>query len=102
MKLQKSSLFAAVIGASIFSAFLVPKANAVGLRPIDSFSFEGTNPLTSVVNGYTDLQGRGNDIELESRVRPIPEPSTWVGGALVFVALAYTQRRRFAKIFRRA
>ena len=100
MKLRKCSLFAAVVGASIFTAFLVPKANAGGLGPIDSFNFEGTSPLTSVVNSYTDLQGRGNDIE--AAVRPIPEPSTWVGGALVFAALAYTQRRRFAKIFRRA
>ena len=100
MKLQKCSLFGAVVGVSILTAFLVPRANAVGLKPIEYFNFEGTSPLTSVVNGYTDLQGGGNDIQL--LVRPIPEPSTWVGGALVFAALAYTQRRRFTQILRRA
>jgi len=31
-----------------------------------------------------------------------PEPSTWLGGALVFAALAYTQRRRFARMLRHA
>ena len=103
MKLQKCSLFGAVVGVSILTAFLVPRANAVGLKPIEYFNFEGTSPLTSVVNGYTDLQGGGNDIELavqDSRV--VPEPSTWVGGALVFAALASTQRRRFAQMLRRA
>ncbi len=100
MKLQKCSLLGAVVGVSILTAFLVPRANAVGLKPIEYFNFEGTSPLTSVVNGYTDLQGGGKDIKL--LVRPIPEPSTWVGGALVFAALAYTQRRRFAQMLRRA
>ena len=56
-------------------------------------------------------QGGGNDIELAvESVRPAPEPSTWVGGALGSVALAYTQRRRlcsrrlseFAQMLRRA
>jgi hypothetical protein len=42
----------------------------------------------------------GNDIELT--VTAVPEPTTWVGGALAFVALAYWQRRRFAQILRRA
>jgi autotransporter-associated beta strand protein len=31
-----------------------------------------------------------------------PEPSTWLGGALVFAALAYTQRRRFTRLLKRA
>jgi hypothetical protein len=101
MKLRKCSLIGAVVGASILTVFIVPKANAIGPRPIDYFNFEGTSPLTSVVNSYTDLQGRGSDIEA-AVIRPIPEPSTWVGGALVFAALVYTQRRRLAKIFRRA
>jgi hypothetical protein len=99
MKLQKCSLLGAV-GALILMTFIVPRANAVGLKPIGYFNFEGTSPLTSVVNGYTDLQGGGNDIEL--LVRPIPEPSTWVGGALAVAFVAYTQRRRFARILRRA
>jgi hypothetical protein len=101
MKLQKCSLLGTVVGASILTTFLVPRANAVGLKPIEYFNFEGTSPLTSVVNGYTDLQGGGSDIQLNV-VAAVPEPSTWVGGALTFAALAYTQRRRFARILRRA
>jgi hypothetical protein len=30
-------------------------------------------------------------------VNPVPEPSTWIGGALALLAVGYTQRRRFAK-----
>jgi hypothetical protein len=48
-------------------------------------------------------QGGGNDIELAvESVRPVPEPSTWAGGALAFAVIAYTQRRRLAQILRRA
>jgi len=53
---------------------------------------------------FYDANGAGgrNDIELSvTAVRPVPEPSTWVGGALAFAALAYTQRRRFARMLRR-
>jgi fibronectin-binding autotransporter adhesin len=35
----------------------------------------------------------GNDIVLT--VTAVPEPSTWIGGALALAALGYTQRRRF-------
>lgn len=37
--------------------------------------------------------GDGNDIVLT--VTAVPEPSTWIGGALALAALGYTQRRRF-------
>ena len=40
--------------------------------------------------------------EDQLHVRPVPEPSTWVAGALAFAALAYTQRRRFTRMLRRA
>jgi hypothetical protein len=47
--------------------------------------------------------GDGNDVVLTATVvAPAPEPSTWVGGALVFAALAYTQRRRLARLLRKA
>jgi autotransporter-associated beta strand protein len=39
--------------------------------------------------------GDGNDIVLT--VTAVPEPSTWIGGALALVALGYTQRRRFLR-----
>ena len=34
----------------------------------------------------------------QSVVTVVPEPSTWIGGALAVVALAYTQRRRLKKL----
>jgi autotransporter-associated beta strand protein len=41
--------------------------------------------------------GDGNDVVLTS-VTAVPEPSTWIGGALAVAALAYTQRRRLRKV----
>jgi hypothetical protein len=35
--------------------------------------------------------------DMDIQLVPIPEPSTWIGGALVFAALAFTQRRRLRK-----
>ena len=70
MKLQKFSLFAAVAGTLMLTTALVPKANAVVLRPIEYFNFEAAGtavydngPLlsTNPFNGYTFLQG-GNAI----------------------------------------
>ena len=39
--------------------------------------------------------GDGNDIVLTAIA--VPEPSTWVGGALALAALGFTQRRRFVR-----
>ena len=41
--------------------------------------------------------GSGNDVVLAVA----PEPSTWIGGALAVVALAYLQRRRLAGLLKR-
>ena len=41
--------------------------------------------------------GSGNDVVLTPLV-VVPEPSTWIGGALAVAALAYTQRRRLRKV----
>jgi hypothetical protein len=51
---------------------------------------------------FDDANGRGggNDIEL-SVISAVPEPSTWVAGALACAALAFTQRRRFAQLPRK-
>jgi autotransporter-associated beta strand protein len=48
--------------------------------------------------------GDGNDVTLRatSVVACVPEPSTWIGGALAVAALAYTQRRRVARLLKRA
>jgi len=42
----------------------------------------------------------GNDVVLT--VEPVPEPSTWVAGALAFAAIPYMQRRRFTRLLKRA
>ena len=51
--------------------------------------FEFVNGLPS---GYTLVY---HDMDLQ--LVPIPEPATWIGGALVLGALVFTQRRRFRR-----
>jgi hypothetical protein len=41
--------------------------------------------------------GTGNDVVLTTLV-VVPEPSTWIGGALAGAAVAYMQRRRLRKV----
>ena len=41
--------------------------------------------------------GNGNDIVLTVVQAAVPEPSTWLGGALAIAGLAFTQRRRLRK-----
>ena len=44
----------------------------------------------------------GNDIVLTVvQAAPVPEPSTWIGGALAIAGLAFTQRRRLRKLIAR-
>ena len=62
-----------------------------GLAEGDTFTSHGD---TFQIFYDASDQGGGNDIELSVVSAPTPEPSTWVAGALVFAALAYTQRRR--------
>ena len=45
--------------------------------------------------------GDGNDIVLTVVAAPVPEPSTWMGGALAIAGLAFTQRRRLRKLIAR-
>ena len=42
--------------------------------------------------------GNGNDIVLTVIAAPVPEPGTWVGGALAIAGLAFTQRRKLRKM----
>ena len=42
--------------------------------------------------------GNGNDIVLLVVAAPVPEPSTWIGGALAIAGLAFTQHRRLRKL----
>ena len=45
---------------------------------------------------YTGLTG--NDIVLTVVQTAVPEPSTWIGGALAIVGFGFTQRRRLRKL----
>ena len=45
--------------------------------------------------------GTGNDIVLTVVQAAVPEPSTWIGGALAIAGLAFTQRRRLRKLIAR-
>ena len=47
------------------------------------------------------IGGDGNDIVLTVAQAPVPEPSTWIGGALAIAGLAFTQRRRLRKLIAR-
>jgi autotransporter-associated beta strand protein len=42
--------------------------------------------------------GDGNDIVLTVVAAPVPEPSTWMGGALAIAGLAFTQRRKLREL----
>jgi hypothetical protein len=54
--------------------------------------------ISYIANG----QGDNNDISLHVDSVTVPEPSTWVAGALMVAFVAYTQRRRFTQLLRRA
>jgi hypothetical protein len=59
-----------------------------------------TSAQLSDIIFYSDAgitQIAGATIQLaDGEVVPVPEPSTWVAGALALAAVGYTQRRRFA------
>lgn len=50
----------------------------------------------ALIGGSAEAIAYGNLYELV----PVPEPSTWVAGALAFLAVGYTQRRRLSQILR--
>ena len=83
--------------------FIVESTGAVtgtftGLADGTTFTQDG---VTFTIDYYPS-GALGGNVELTvDRVTAVPEPSTWVGGVLGFVALAYWQRRRFAQMLRR-
>jgi fibronectin-binding autotransporter adhesin len=99
--------------ASIGGSNLLLTVNA-SLSVTDTFDIlttTGTAPTgeftqgSSIVYGsYTFsinyTAGDGNDIRLT--VTEVPEPSTWIIGALALAALLYTQRRHLARSLKRA
>ena len=78
--------------------------NGTGQSIVGQFA-QGTSTTQS---GYTfsidyfangDKGAKGNDILLT--VTGVPEPSTWIGGALAVAALAFMQRRHLARCAKR-
>jgi autotransporter-associated beta strand protein len=67
-----------------------------------SGTFEDAPTGTDLINGYywivSYTGGDGNDFVLTA----VPEPSTWVAGALALAAVGYTQRRRFGQLLKLA
>lgn len=58
-------------------------------------SINGTFNTAPAFAGYQYIYG-STTLEL-SPLTPVPEPSTWLAGALALLAAGYTQRRRFAR-----
>jgi len=81
--------------------FIVESTGAVtgtfaGLADGTTFTQDG---VTFTIDYYPS-GALGGNVELTvDSVTAVPEPTTWVGGVLGFVALAYWQRRRFTQMF---
>jgi autotransporter-associated beta strand protein len=78
-----------------------------GLANGDTFTADGvTFQIFYNANGGAAPLGPavGNDIELSVVSTAVPEPTTWIGGALgfPFIVFVYIQRRRRAQMLRRA
>jgi fibronectin-binding autotransporter adhesin len=79
---------------TIGQTFLILDKTAAGAI---SGTFAQGGTVTSGPNVFSIdyIGGDGNDIVLT--VTAVPEPSTWIGGALALAALGYAQRRRFLR-----
>ena len=58
-------------------------------------SHTGTFDTAAAFAGYQYIYG-ATSLEL-TPLTPVPEPATWLAGALALLAVGYTQRKRFAK-----
>lgn len=54
--------------------------------------------VVNLPSGYNLVYNLG---ELDLVATPVPEPATWLGGALALAAVGFTQRRRFAQLVTR-
>jgi autotransporter-associated beta strand protein len=72
-------------------------------QPITGQFAQGSNVTGSdgTVFSVSYTGGNGNDIVLTVTAAPAPEPSTWIGGALAIVGLAFTQRCRLRNLMAR-
>ena len=79
----------------------------IGLRtsggPISGQFAQGNSVVGSdgTVFSVDYTGGDDNDIVLTVTAAPVPEPSTWMGGALAMAGLAFTQRRKLRKVLAR-
>jgi autotransporter-associated beta strand protein len=108
-RIQVNGLIAAVTIAGSNLVVTVGTTLSVGqtftiLDKVGAGAITGTFAQGSTVVGsdgtvfsvsYTG--GDGNDIVL-TVLAPVPESSTWIGGALAVAGLAFTQRRRLRKL----
>ena len=84
---------------SVGQTFLIGLRNAK--QPITGQFAQGGTVTGSdgTVFSVSYTGGNGNDIVLTVvQASAVPEPSTWIGGALAIAGLAFTQRRRLRKL----
>ena len=72
-----------------------------GVGPTQLSQIQFIDPVGFAAGTYSAIFAATNLNEIVPGV-PIPEPSTWIGGALALAAIALTQRRRFSRLLRRA
>ena len=61
--------------------------------------------MAGSMTAFSNFGALGGNVELTvDRVAPVPEPTTWIGGALgiPFIVFVYFQRRRRAQMLRPA
>ena len=83
---------------SVGQTFTILLKNSAGL--VTGTFAQGSTVMGSdgTVFSINYTGGDGNDIVLTVTAAPVPEPSTWIGGALAIAGLAFTQRRRLRKM----
>jgi len=67
-----------------------------GLSSLNTSSWTISNPGWS---GTFTLDGTGN---IDLTLTAVPEPSTWIGGALALLAVGCTQRKRVTRFLKHA
>jgi autotransporter-associated beta strand protein len=86
--------------SSIFDRLTVTQLATATLSRYQIVTYTGTLTgifdTTSLPSGYSLDYSIPNEIDL---VAPVPEPATWFAAALVAGAVAWSQRRRFARSF---
>ena len=86
---------------SVGQTFLI--GQRIANQPITGQFAQGSSVVGSdgTVFSVSYTGGDGNDIVLTVVAAPVPEPSTWMGGALAIAGLAFTQHRKLRKLIAR-